>query len=306
MDFGRVMLFFTFLIGVADPLRKMADVYNTIQGGVVAADRVFPLIDQVPAVHDSPSPTPLPVGQLQIEFDNVNFSYTDDRRVLNDVSATIPAGASVAIMGNNGCGKSTLINLVPRFYDVGGGSIKIGGVDTRQCSLKDLRGRIGYVTQQTMLFNDTIAENIGYGTTSTSSAAVIDAATKAHAHEFITQLDEGYASQIGEHGGKLSGGQRQRLSLARAILKDPDILILDEATSQIDIESETLIHQTLATFIKGRTTLIITHRVSTLELVDYIMLMNEGAVIDFGTHDQLMARCVDYRRIRNLDFEEAA
>ena len=306
MDFGRVMLFFTFLIGVADPLRKMADVYNTIQGGVVAADRVFPLIDQTPAVHDAETPVSIPAGQLEVKFENVTFSYNEDRQILNGVSATIPAGSSVAIMGNNGCGKSTLINLVPRFYDVGGGSIKLGGVDVRESSLNGLRSRIGYVTQQTMLFNDTIAENIGYGTTTASSQAVIEAATKAHAHEFIMQLEEGYDSQIGEHGGKLSGGQRQRLSLARAILKDPDILILDEATSQIDIESETLIHQTLATFIKDRTTLIITHRVSTLELVDYIMLMNEGEVVDFGTHEQLMSRCVEYRRIRNLEFQEAA
>ena len=306
MDFGRVMLFFTFLIGVADPLRKMADVYNTIQGGVVAADRVFPLVDQVPKVNEVASPTPIPAGKLEVEFDNVTFSYNADRQVLHGVSATIEAGSSVAIMGNNGCGKSTLINLLPRFFDVDGGSIKVGGVDVRQTQLNDLRGRVGYVTQQTMLFNDTIAENIGYGSTTANSQAVIDAATKAHAHGFIIQLDDGYDSEIGEHGGKLSGGQRQRLSLARAILKDPDILILDEATSQIDIESENLIHQTLAKFIKGRTTLIITHRVSTLELVDYIMLMGDGKVIDFGTHDQLMSRCAEYRRIRNLEFEEAA
>jgi len=306
MDFGRVMLFFTFLIGVADPLRKMADVYNTIQGGVVAADRVFPLIDQTPAVHDAKEPVPIPAGQLEVQFENVTFSYNEDRQILNGVSATIPAGSSVAIMGNNGCGKSTLINLVPRFYDVAGGSIKLGGVDVRHSSLRSLRSRIGYVTQQTMLFNDTIAENIGYGTTTASSQAVVEAATKAHAHDFIMQLEHGYDSQIGEHGGKLSGGQRQRLSLARAILKDPDILILDEATSQIDIESETLIHQTLAKFIKDRTTLIITHRVSTLELVDYIMLMNDGEVVDFGTHEELMGRCVEYRRIRSHEFQEAA
>ena len=306
MDFGRVMLFFTFLIGVADPLRKMADVYNTIQGGVVAADRVFPLIDQTPAVHDAKEPVLIPAGQLEVQFENVTFSYNEDRQILNGVSATIPAGSSVAIMGNNGCGKSTLINLVPRFYDVAGGSIKLGGVDVRHSSLRSLRSRIGYVTQQTMLFNDTIAENIGYGTTTASSQAVVEAATKAHAHDFIMQLEHGYDSQIGEHGGKLSGGQRQRLSLARAILKDPDILILDEATSQIDIESETLIHQTLAKFIKDRTTLIITHRVSTLELVDYIMLMNDGEVVDFGTHEELMGRCVEYRRIRSHEFQEAA
>ena len=305
MDFGQVMLFFAFLIGVADPLRKMADVYNTIQGGVVAADRVYPLIDQVPSVHDAADPVAIPAGQLKIEFEGVEFSYDQGRPILNGVSAVIPAGASVAVMGNNGCGKSTLINLVPRFYDVGGGSIRIGGVDVREAGLQDLRKRIGYVTQQTMLFSDTIAENIGYGKGAVSAEEVIAAAKKAHAHDFIMELDDGYASQIGEHGGKLSGGQRQRLSLARAILKDPDILILDEATSQIDIESENLIHQALSTFTKDRTTLIITHRVSTLELVDYIILMADGQIVDFGTHEQLLERCESYRRIRSMDFNNS-
>lgn len=306
MDFGSVMVFFGFLIGIADPLRKMADVYNTIQGGVVAADRVFPLIDQRPLVNSPQNPTAIPAGELQIEFDDVKFSYESGKPILKGVSAVIPSGASVAIMGHNGCGKSTLINLVPRFYDVGDGSIRIGGVDVRQASLKQLRKRIGYVTQQTMLFNDTIAENIGYGQPDADRTKIMEAAKKAHAHEFIQELELGYDANIGEHGGKLSGGQRQRLSLARAILKDPDILILDEATSQIDVESENLIHQALSKFIKNRTTLIITHRISTLDLADYIILMSDGKVIDFGTHQQLLARCPDYQRLRSLDLEGAA
>ena len=306
MDFGSVMVFFGFLIGIADPLRKMADVYNTIQGGVVAADRVFPLIDQKPLVHSPEHPTPIPAGELQIEFDDVKFAYDPGKPILKGVSAVIPSGASVAIMGHNGCGKSTLINLVPRFYEVGDGSIRIGGVDVRQASLKKLRQRIGYVTQQTMLFNDTIAENIAYGQPSADRTKVIEAAKKAHAHGFIQDLEFGYDSNIGEHGGKLSGGQRQRLSLARAILKNPDILILDEATSQIDVESENLIHQALSKFIKNRTTLIITHRISTLDLADYIILMSDGKVTDFGTHQQLLARCPDYQRLRSLDLEGAA
>jgi len=306
MEFGGVMVFFGFLIGIADPLRKMADVYNTIQGGVVAADRVFPLIDQTPLVHSPEHPTMIPAGELQIEFDDVKFAYDPGKPILKGVSAVIPSGASVAIMGHNGCGKSTLINLVPRFYEVGGGSIRIGGVDVRQAGLKQLRQRIGYVTQQTMLFNDTIAENIAYGQLTADRAKIVEAAKKAHAHDFIQDLQLGYDSNIGEHGGKLSGGQRQRLSLARAILKDPDILILDEATSQIDVESENLIHQTLSTFIKNRTTLIITHRISTLDLADYIILMSDGKVTDFGTHQQLLARCPDYQRLRSLDLEGAA
>jgi ATP-binding cassette subfamily B protein/subfamily B ATP-binding cassette protein MsbA len=310
MDFGGVIAFFGCLIGVADPLRKMADVYNTIISGVVAADRVFPLIDQTPSVTSPPNPTTIPAGRLSIEFDNVEFSYVQDtdqdRRILKGLTADIPAGSSLAIIGHNGCGKSTLINLIPRFFDVENGSIRIGGHDLRDYRVKDLREKVGYVTQLTMLFNDTIAENIAYGNSTATLAEVKAAAKQAHAHDFIQELDEGYDSHIGEHGGKLSGGQRQRLSLARAILKDPEILILDEATSQIDPESEQLIHKTLAEFIKGRTTVVITHRLSTLDLVDQIMIMNDGQVVDCGTHEQLMARCHSYQRMRNLGLEGAA
>ena len=226
--------------------------------------------------------------------------------MLNGLSFEVPAGTSLAIIGHNGCGKSTAINLLPRFFDVESGSIKVGGIDIRQVEIKQLRHKIGYVTQSTMLFNESIAENIGYGSPEVPRSQVIAAARKAHADGFIDNLDEGYDSHIGEHGGKLSGGQRQRLSLARAILKNPDILILDEATSQIDPESEILIHQTLAEFIKDRTTIIVTHRLSTLELVDRILVMKNGRVVDCGSHEQLLARCVDYRRLRQMDLEGAA
>ena len=312
MSFGALMVFFTFMIGVADPLRKLANVYNMIQGGVVAADRVFPLMDQIPAIQDPVNPTPIPSGQLAIDFDNVRFEYEPGKQILNGVTATIPAGTSLAIVGHNGCGKSTLINLIPRFFDTNGGegnengTIKIGGVDVRDVKVKSLREKIGYVTQLTMLFDDTIAGNIAYGQPNATRAEIERAAVKAHANEFIHELDDGYDSNIGEHGGRLSGGQRQRLSLARAILKDPEILILDEATSQIDPVSEQLIHQTLAEFIKGRTTVVITHRISTLELVDRIMLMDNGRIVDCGTHEQLLGRCPEYRRLRSLTIEEAA
>ncbi|QEG23505.1 ABC transporter ATP-binding protein [Mariniblastus fucicola] len=306
MDYGTLLTFFGFLIGVADPLRKMADVYNTIQGGVVAADRVFPLIDQTPAVASPASPTAVPTGELDIEIRDVRFSYDESNEVLKGVNVSIPAGTSLAIIGPNGCGKSTMINLIPRFFDVGGGKIEIGGHDIRDFDVRSLRQKIGYVTQMTMLFNDTIAENIAYGNESATIEQVRDAAIQAHADGFIEALDNGYDSQIGEHGGKLSGGQRQRLSLARAILKDPEILILDEATSQIDPESEQLIHETLAEFIKGRTTVMITHRLSTLDLVDRILLMDGGEVVDCGTHNELLARCPVYQRMQNFGLDEVA
>ena len=306
MDFGTVMTFFGFLIGVADPLRKMADVYNIIQGGVVAADRVFPLVDQTPAVTSPANPKSIPTGELGVEIENVRFSYEAGTEILKGVDVSIPKGTSLAIIGPNGCGKSTLINLLPRFFDVGHGAISIGGHDIRDYDVRELRQKVGYVTQMTMLFNDTIAENIAYGNETATIEQVKQAAIQAHAHDFIEGLADGYDSLIGEHGGKLSGGQRQRLSLARAILKDPEILILDEATSQIDPESEQLIHETLAEFIKGRTTVMITHRVSTLELVDRILLMNEGHVIDCGTHNELLARCPTYQRMQNIGLEEVA
>ena len=312
MSFGRLMLFFGFLIGVADPLRKLANVYNQVQAGAVAADRVFPLMDQKPAIQDPASPVAFPTGALKVEFNEVRFEYDAGNPILNGVSATVEAGKSVAIIGHNGCGKSTLINLIPRFFDTRptkngpAGSIKIGGHDVKDYRVKALRKSIGYVTQQTMLFSDTISNNIAYGSDSATQEQIIAAAKQAHAHEFIAALDDGYDTEIGGRSGRLSGGQRQRISLARAILKDPEILILDEATSQIDPESDYLIHQTLAEFIKGRTTVVITHRMSTLDLVDQIMLMKDGAVVDYGTHEQLLARCPEYQKMRNLDFMEAA
>lgn len=306
MEFGELMVFFAFLIGVCDPLRKLGDVYNMMQSGIVAADRVFPLIDQQPAVTVPAHPKAIPTGPLGIEFDDVKFSYGEDAPVVNGVSFDLPPGSSIAIIGPNGCGKSTLINLLPRFFDVGSGKIRIGGSDLREYSPNDLRAEIGYVTQLTMLFRDSIAANISYGNPQATQDQIERAAQQAHAHDFICQLDDGYETDIGEHGGRLSGGQRQRLALARAILHDPRILILDEATSQIDPESELLIHAALKSFIKNRTTLIVTHRMSTLELVDQIMVMNNGRVVDCGTHEDLLRRCKIYHRLREMDQEKAA
>ena len=312
MSFGSLMLFFGFLIGVADPLRKLADVYNLVQAGVVASDRVFPLVDQTPNVRDPQNPIAFPEGALPLSFDNVHFQYHPEQPVLNGITAEVPAGTSLGIIGHNGCGKSTLINLIPRFFDTcetgngPAGSVKIAEHDVRRYGVKSLRQKIGYVTQKTMLFSDTIENNIGYGCDQATTTQIIDAAKQAHAHDFISSLDAGYQTEIGGRAGRLSGGQQQRISLARAILKNPEMLILDEATSQIDPESEYLIHQTLAGFIKGRTTVVITHRMSTLDLVDRIMLLKDGRVLDVGTHEQLLARCPEYQKMRNLDFVEAA
>ena len=307
MDFGQVMVFFAFLIGAVDPLRKLSDVYNRLQCGVVAADRVYPIIDRLPKIGEPADPVALPTGgKRHIEFRDVVYSYEPDRPVLDGVSFDVPAGSSVAILGHNGCGKSTLINLLPRFYDPDSGQVLVDGIDLRDVKLSEIRDEIGFVTQLTMLFGDSIYSNIAYGMEQPTIEDVIEASKKAHAHEFISQLEDGFESLIHEHGNNLSGGQKQRLSLARAILKDPKILILDEATSQIDPESERLIHDTIRNFIQDRTTLIVTHRMSTIDIVDFILIMNEGQILDFGTHDELMMRCETYRRLRNFEPNERA
>jgi ATP-binding cassette subfamily B protein/subfamily B ATP-binding cassette protein MsbA len=307
MSFAEMMTFMAFLVGVSDPMRKMADVYTLLQTGMVAADRVFPLIDRQPSVTSPRHPRPTPQTNIEIQFSDIRFGYQSDRPVLQGVSLTVPAGSCVALLGPNGCGKSTLINLLPRFFDPQEGRVTLNGVDVRELRLKDLRRAIGYVTQQTMLFDDTIANNIRYGSTDASMEQVLEAAKKAHAHSFIsTSLEAGYESTIGEHGGKLSGGQRQRIALARAILKNPPILIFDEATSQIDPESETLIHESLADFIRGRTTLMVTHRLSTLGLADAILIMDQGRIVDYGTHQELLGRCPTYRALRQDALKVAA
>ena len=304
---GKLLTFYAFLIGASDPIRKLADVYNMIQAGIVAADRVFPLIDRESKVANTPDPKPLPVGPATLSFQDVQFAYTEGQPILNDISFELPVGKSVAIVGANGAGKSTMVNLLPRFYDPTGGTIQLNGVDLRDFDLHELRQYVGCVTQQTMLFDDSIISNIRYGNPGVTLEQVIDAAKRAHAHSFIeNQLEDGYETRIGEHGGRLSGGQRQRISLARAILRNPHLLILDEATSQIDPESELLIHQALTEFIQGRTTIMITHRLSTLDLADFIMVMGDGRIEDYGTHEELLARCPAYQRLRATDLRDSA
>jgi ABC-type multidrug transport system fused ATPase/permease subunit len=227
--------------------------------------------------------------------------------VLDRVSLRVELGETIAIVGPNGCGKTTLMNMVPRFYDPTAGSVLVSGIDVREVRRCELRERIGVVTQETLLFDDTVAENIRYGRLEATPAEVIEAAERAHAHRFITDvLADGYETKVGQGGNRLSGGQRQRIALARAILRDPEILILDEATSQIDVESERLIHQVLEEFVRGRTAFIITHRPSTLELADRIVVMDAGRIIDVGTFRELAGRCQLFRRLAHLELREAA
>ena len=307
LDFGSVMLFFAFLAGVSDPVRKLADLVNVVQRGSAAADRVYPLLDQQPEIKDPPNPRPLKELRKDLVFDRVSFHYVKGQPILQDICLRIPFGETLAIVGPNGCGKSTLINLLPRFYDPVEGTVRIGNVDLREASQVDLRGHMGIVTQQTVLFDESVMSNIRYGSPNASDSDVIAAAKQARAHSFITEnLENGYHTQVGEHGGRLSGGQRQRIALARAFLRDPSLLILDEATSQVDPESELLIHKALEDFAKGRTTIMITHRMSTLDLADRILVMDAGRIVDMGTHEQLIARCDLFQRLYQIAFRESA
>ena len=307
LSLSALMVFFALLAGVSDPARKLAEVYNKLQRGAAAAERIYTMLDREPTITDPARPRCVPCPHHQLVLENVNFHYHPDDPVLRNVSLTIPHGSSLAIVGQNGCGKTSLTNLIPRFYDPVSGVVRLDDVDLRQVRLTELRRQIGMVTQNTWLFDDTVLNNIRYGALWATEQQVVEAAHKAHAHLFIErQLQHDYQTVIGQGGRLLSGGQRQRIALARAILRDPHILILDEPTSQIDPESEQLIHQALAEFIRGRTAILITHRLSTLSLVDQIVVMDAGRIIDSGSHQQLLSRCPHYARLHQSSFRHSA
>jgi ABC-type multidrug transport system fused ATPase/permease subunit len=286
------------LAGIYDPIRKLSNVWIRIQAANAGADRVFELIDlqsEEEATVDHPE---LPPFEREVEFRNVKFSYDSaDAPALDSANLKTPKGRSVAIVGPNGSGKTTLMSLLPRFYSPQEGAVLIDGQDVGEVRLRSLRDQIAVVPQDAVLFADTVLENIRYGKKYATLEEVIDASKKAFADEFISELPKGYDDMIGEHGVNLSGGQRQRISLARAILRDAPILILDEATSQIDAESEQKIQRALGDLMKNRTTFVIAHRLSTILAADHIVVMDAGRIIDEGSHDELVARCSLYRRL---------
>lgn len=307
LDVPSLLVFYGFLIGATEPARKLSEIFNSIQAGLAASDRLIPLLDMKPSIQAPQNPQPLPERHREIRFEKVNFSYEKGSPILHEIDLSIRFGETIAIVGPNGCGKSTLAQMIPRFFDPDEGVVRFDDIDLREVALDDLRGRIGFVTQQSILFDDTVFNNILSGRLDASEAEVLAAAKRARAHRFISeQLTHGYETNVGSGGGRLSGGQRQRIALARAILRDPEFLILDEATSQIDLESEQLIHQALEEFARDRTVLMITHRLASLDLADRILVMEAGRVADFGTHEQLLSRCGLYQRLYSIHFQKSA
>lgn len=307
LEAAGLIQFYVALAGLADPCRKLSNLYGRLQRTTAAAERVFAQLDQEPQVMDQPQGTVLTNVQGRIELEHVTFAYPRTTEpVLHDVTLTIEPGETVALVGPNGCGKSTIVNLLARFYDPQEGAIRLDGIDLRQLKLRSLRRHVGLVTQEARLFDDAIYNNIAHGNRHAPREQVIEAARRAYAHDFIIGFPEGYEKVVGEQGVRVSGGQRQRIALARAFLRDPRVLILDEFSNQIDLESEALIHRALEEFSRGRTTVIVTHRLSVLSMVDRVVMLDRGRIVAQGTDAQLIQTCPGYRRLRELYYQEAS
>ncbi|KUG23455.1 lipid a export atp-binding/permease protein msba [hydrocarbon metagenome] len=300
---GTFFSFIAALLMLYEPVKRLTNINNTINQGIAGADRIFSIIDRVPDIEDKSDVVILPHVTQSIDIENVTFCY-DEKPVLKNINLSIKAGEVVAFVGMSGGGKTSLVNLIPRFYDVSAGRIMIDGYDIRDVSLKSLRSQIAIVTQQTILFNDTVRNNIAYGDIQRTEEDIINAAKAANAHDFIMRLPKGYESNIGELGTKLSGGEKQRISIARALLKNAPILILDEATSSLDTEAEIEVQDALDNLMKGRTTLVIAHRLSTIRNADRIIALVSGKIVEEGDHETLMKKKGEYFRLYNLQFKD--
>jgi len=300
-SFGTFMSFLTSVALMYEPLKKLSKVNNALQRGLAAVDRIFEVLDQKSDIIEAPTPVQIQPGAHRITFDHVSFKYTTTM-VLKNINLTVEAGEILALVGMSGGGKTSLVNLIPRFYDVTEGSILVDNVDIRQVSIPSLRRQIAIVTQEPILFNDTVRNNIAYGTPEASEQQIIQAAKDAYAYDFIMGFTDGFDTVVGDLGGRLSGGQRQRICIARALLKDAPILILDEATSSLDSESEALVQKALGNLMKGRTTFIIAHRLSTIGYAHRILVIVDGRIVEEGGHEQLLARRGEYYKLYQLQY----
>lgn len=296
--------FFSFMAAVLmlyDPVKKMSGLNNSIQEGLAASDRTFDIIEKESDIREIDSPVEIPARPHSVSFENVTFSY-DEKPVLKNINLVVKAGEILALVGMSGGGKTSLVNLIPRFYDITSGTIRIDETDIRNASLKSLRKQIAIVTQEPILFNDTIRNNIAYGNPSASFEEIVAAAKAAYAYDFIERLPMQFETSIGELGSRLSGGEKQRMCIARALLKNAPILILDEATSSLDSESEMLVQKALENLMKGRTTFVIAHRLSTIGYASRIIVIVDGEICEQGTHDELFARQGEYRKLYEMQF----
>ena len=300
IDAPSFIFYMIILYSVINPLKEFSKAGYNIPKGLASMERVDKILKAENKIKESPNPKPLNGLNDKIEFQHITFSYDEKREVLRDVSITIPKGKTIALVGQSGSGKSTLVDLLPRYHDVQGGDIKIDGTSIKDVRISDLRGLIGNVNQDAILFNDTFFNNIAFGVENATMEQVIEAAKIANAHDFIMEKEDGYNTNIGDRGGKLSGGQRQRISIARAILKNPPILILDEATSALDTESERLVQEALERLMKTRTTIAIAHRLSTIKNADEICVLYEGEIVERGKHEELLEMNGYYKRLNDM------
>ena len=303
IDAPSFIFYMIILYSVINPLKEFSKAGYNIPKGLASMERVDKILKAENKIKESPNPKPLNGLNDKIEFQHITFSYDEKREVLRDVSITIPKGKTIALVGQSGSGKSTLVDLLPRYHDVQGGDIKIDGTSIKDVRISDLRGLIGNVNQDAILFNDTFFNNIAFGVENATMEQVIEAAKIANAHDFIMEKEDGYNTNIGDRGGKLSGGQRQRISIARAILKNPPILILDEATSSVDTRTEVLIQKGMEKLMEGRTSFVIAHRLSTIRDADTIIVMKDGDIVELGNHDSLLAKDGFYASLYRSQFE---
>jgi subfamily B ATP-binding cassette protein MsbA len=302
LSFGVFSLSIVSILQVIRPMKRMANVQAIIQQALAANERIYEVLDTKPTVVEKIGAKEITTIEHKIQLENVNFSYDQGSVVLHDISLTIKKGELVAIVGPTGSGKSTLVNLIPRFYDVTSGTVSIDGIDVKEVSFKSLRGQVGIVTQEAILFNDSVRNNIAYGTFDVTKEQVLEAARMAFAHHFIEKMPHGYETMVGDRGFRLSGGEKQRLTIARAILRNSPILILDEATSSLDSQSEKFVQDALDSLMKNRTVIAIAHRLSTIMKADKIVVLEAGRIVGMAKHDELLFTCPLYRRLYETQF----